>query len=69
MQSTCVFFQGEIDSLQACVFSTDGALIVSGASTLCFETDKKKTQETNKNDNEEDGLSVNVTVDPQQQTQ
>ena len=63
------FFQGEIDSLQACVFSTDGALIVSGASTLCFGTDKKKTKETNKNDNEDDGLSVNAIANPQQQTQ
>ena len=69
MQSTCFIFQGEIDSLQACVFSTDGALIVSGASTLCFETDKKKTEETNKNDNKEDGLSVKAIADPQQQTQ
>ena len=53
-------FQGEIDQLQACVFSTDGALIVSGASTLCFETPKKKKEDVNDNKDGEDNNALNV---------
>ena len=49
--SNFTFIQGEVDSFQACVFSTEGALIVSGASTLCYKTKKKKDEDGDEDEN------------------